>query len=81
MAALSTSDIAILGVGIVAAAVYLFKDQLFAAKAKSAPLPASRLAAGGGNPRDFIATMKETVRVCSAQSGTSEITDSPCHVV
>lgn len=63
MAALSNSDIAILGVGIVAAAVYLFKDQLFAAKPKSTALPSSKLSAGSGNPRDFIATMKETVSV------------------
>ena len=58
----SSSDVAVLAVGIVLAAVYLFKDQIFTgSKPKSVPVPAARAAAGGGNPRDFIAKMKEGV--------------------
>ena len=65
MAAVISSDMVVLAVGIVLATVYLFRDTLFAAsKPKSAPLTASKSAAGGGNPRDFIAKMKEGV--CSS---------------
>ena len=63
MAAYSTSDVLVLSVGIILAAVYLFRDSLFAAsKPKAAPVTASKGASGGGNPRDFIAKMKEGVR-------------------
>ncbi|KAI0698085.1 cytochrome P450 oxidoreductase [Cytidiella melzeri] len=77
MAGLSTSDVAILGVGITAAAVYLFKDQLFASKPKATPLAAAtRHATGGGNPRDFVAKMKEAnkriVIFYGSQTGTAE---------
>ena len=62
MAATSSSDVVILALGVVLAAVYLFRDQLFAASTpKSAPVTASKAASGGGNPRDFIAKMKEGV--------------------
>ena len=68
MAALSNSDIVVLAVGIVLATVYLFRDTLFApSKPKSVPLPTSKGAAGGGNPRDFITKMKEGVcRLCAS---------------
>ena len=63
MAVTSSSDILVLAVGIVLAAVYLFRDAIFsAAKPKSVPVPSSKTSAGGGNPRDFIAKMKEAVR-------------------
>lgn len=63
MAATSTSDVVILGLGVVLAALYLFKDQLFSqSKASNVPsAPVKGLANGGGNPRDFIAKMKESV--------------------
>ena len=58
----SSSDVFILVLGVVLAAAYLFKDQIFAAsKSSSAPVPAAKQANGGGNPRDFIAKMKEGV--------------------
>ena len=60
--ATSPSDVLILSVGVVLAALYLFRDQLFAAsKPKVAPVAASKQANGSGNPRDFIAKMKEGV--------------------
>ena len=63
MAVSSTSDVVVLAIGIVLAAVYLFRDAIFsAAKPKSVPVPSSKSGAGGGNPRDFIAKMKEGVR-------------------
>ena len=60
----SSSDVVVLAVGIILAAVYLFRDQLFAAsKPKTVPTSSSKANAGGGNPRDFIAKMKEGVSV------------------
>jgi hypothetical protein len=63
MASSSSSDVIILGLGVALAALYLFRDQLFAAaKPKAVPLP-TKVANGSGNPRDFIAKMKEGVRL------------------
>lgn len=64
MSSTSTSDIVILALGVTLAAAYLFRDQLFAAsKPKAAPLASAgnKTANGSGNPRDFIAKMKEGV--------------------
>ncbi|CCM01900.1 uncharacterized protein FIBRA_03971 [Fibroporia radiculosa] len=73
----SSSDIVILTVGLVLAAVYLFRDQLFAAsKPKSVPVAAPKASAGSGNPRDFVAKMKEgkkrIVIFYGSQTGTAE---------
>ena len=60
----SSSDIAILTLGVVLAAVYLFREQIFAAsKPKPAHIATSTLKTsnGSGNPRDFIAKMKDGV--------------------
>ncbi len=60
----SSSDVLVLTLGVILAALYLFRDQLFAASTpKSVPLSSSKANAGGGNPRDFIAKMKEGVSV------------------
>lgn len=62
MAVSSSSDVFILLLGVVLAALYLFRDQLFAvAKPKAVSLP-SKLNDGDGNPRDFVAKMKQGVR-------------------
>lgn len=62
MAIASSSDIIVLALGVVLAAAYLFRDQLFAAsKPKSVPVSSSKASNGGGNPRDFVAKMKEGV--------------------
>lgn len=62
MGSASSSDVAILALGVGLAAVYLFRDQLFAAaKPKAAPVVANKGMNGSGNPRDFIAKMKEGV--------------------
>lgn len=58
----SSSDVLVLGLGVVLAALYIFRDQLFAAsKPKVAPVTNNKTANGSGNPRDFIAKMKENV--------------------
>lgn len=65
MSSTSTSDVVILALGVTLAAAYLFRDQLFAAsKPKATPLSShtNKTANGGGNPRDFVAKMKEGVR-------------------
>lgn len=57
----SSSDVVILSIGVVLAALYLFRDQLFSAsKPKTVPI-VSKQANGSANPRDFIAKMKEAV--------------------
>ncbi|KNZ73034.1 NADPH--cytochrome P450 reductase [Termitomyces sp. J132] len=77
MTSTSTSDILILVLGVGLAAAYLFRDQLFAAsKPKAAPVVASKGQNGFGNPRDFIAKMKEgkkrLVIFYGSQTGTAE---------
>ncbi|KAG7088605.1 hypothetical protein E1B28_012579 [Marasmius oreades] len=78
MASTSSSDVLILTVGVVLAALYLFRDQLFAAsKPKSAvPVPNKVANGDGGNPRDFIAKMKagkkRIVIFYGSQTGTAE---------
>jgi NADPH-ferrihemoprotein reductase len=63
MAPSSSSDIVILGLGVVLAAIYLFKDSIFSSKAKTVPVTTAKaIGNGGGNPRDFVAKMKEGVR-------------------
>jgi len=72
----SSSDVFILSIGVVLAAIYLFRDQLFSAsKPKTIP-PVSKQANGSANPRDFIAKMKEAkkrlVIFYGSQTGTAE---------
>ncbi|PFH53873.1 hypothetical protein AMATHDRAFT_682 [Amanita thiersii Skay4041] len=58
----SSSDVFVLALGVILAAVYLFRDQLFtASKQKSAPVVSKSTTNGSGNPRDFISKMKEGV--------------------
>ena len=60
----SNSDIIVLAVGLVLAAVYLFRDQLFASKPKSTPVALPKASnVGGGDPRDFVEKMKAGVSV------------------
>lgn len=75
-----SSDVLVLALGVGLAAAYLFRDQLFAAaKPKPAPVASSKGAStenGSGNPRDFIAKMKESkkriVIFYGSQTGTAE---------
>ncbi|KAI0061648.1 NADPH-dependent cytochrome P450 oxidoreductase [Artomyces pyxidatus] len=76
MAVTSYSDVVILFVGIVLAGLFLFRDQLFAApKPKTVGLPAKETN-GHGNPRDFVAKMKNgkkrLVIFYGSQTGTAE---------
>lgn len=66
MALFSSQDVVILGLGMVLAAVYLFKDSIFApSKPKGVPPPSKGFSAvGSGNPRDFVAKMKTGVSRC-----------------
>lgn len=60
----SSSDIAILALGVILATIYLFRDQLFvASKSQAAPVSAT-VGNGVANPRDFIEKMKHGVRIC-----------------
>ncbi|KAA1479530.1 NADPH-dependent cytochrome P450 oxidoreductase [Dentipellis sp. KUC8613] len=76
MAVSSSSDVAVLVVGVALAAIYLFRDQLFAtSKPKAVSIP-SKEANGRGNPRDFVAKMKagkkRLVIFYGSQTGTAE---------
>ena len=57
MPTVSTETI-VVGVGVVAAATYLFRDQIFP-KSNSSTVPTipSKLGDGSGDPRDFVAKM------------------------
>lgn len=47
-----------MGVGVAAAATYLFRDQIFPkSKSSSVPIIPPKAADGSGNPRDFVAKM------------------------
>ncbi|KAI8986083.1 cytochrome P450 oxidoreductase [Trametes punicea] len=77
MAIASSSDVLVLALGVILAAVYLFRDQLFASsKPKTVPLAASKVSNGSGNPRDFVAKLKEgkkrIVIFYGSQTGTAE---------
>ena len=59
----TSSDAVILSIGVVLAALYLFRDKLFSAsKPKITPI-VPKQANGSANPRDFIAKMKEAVSI------------------
>lgn len=69
MALPSSSDVAVLALGVALAAAYLFRDQLFAsAKPKAVAVAPQKTSNGSGNPRDFILKMKEGVRLSSTRS-------------
>jgi len=61
MAISSSSDVAILTVGVVLAGVYLFRDQIFTSKEKVVPAAPTKTPNGHSNPRDFVAKLKEGV--------------------
>lgn len=62
MAVPISSDSLVVVLGIVLAALYLYRDQLFnsSSKPKTTSLPTSQ-ASAHGNPRDFVAKMKAGV--------------------
>jgi NADPH-ferrihemoprotein reductase len=65
MSSTSASDF-ILALSVTLATAYLFRDHIFTSKSKAAPVAGgahNKVANGSGNPRDFIATMKEGVRL------------------
>ncbi|KAF8558373.1 hypothetical protein OG21DRAFT_1405560 [Imleria badia] len=72
----SSSDVAILTVGVVLAGAYLFRDQIFSSKQKVVPAAPTKVSNGHSNPRDFVAKMKEgkkrIVIFYGSQTGTAE---------
>jgi len=57
MPTVSTEAI-VVGVGVAAAATYLFRDQIFQkSKTSNVPTIPSKLGDGSGDPRDFVAKM------------------------
>lgn len=61
MAIASSSDVAVLTLGVVLAGAYLFRDQIFSSKQKVVPAAPTKALNGHSNPRDFVAKMKEGV--------------------
>ncbi|KAH9980241.1 hypothetical protein BGW80DRAFT_1274264 [Lactifluus volemus] len=78
MALTPSSDVLVLVLGVVLAALYLFRDQIFSSspKPKSATSLPAKEANGHGNPRDFVAKMKagkkRLVIFYGSQTGTAE---------
>ncbi|KAF8635970.1 hypothetical protein AX15_000134 [Amanita polypyramis BW_CC] len=73
----SSSDVFVLAVGVILAAVYLFRDQIFSpSTSTTAPTAPKAVGNGSGNPRDFVAKMKEgkkrLVIFYGSQTGTAE---------
>jgi NADPH-ferrihemoprotein reductase len=73
----SHSDVFVLAVGVILAAVYLFRDQVFSSStSKTTPVVTKSVSNGSGNPRDFITKMKEgkkrLVIFYGSQTGTAE---------
>lgn len=72
------SDIVILALGVLLAALYLFRDQIFAGSSSAKPLnvPAASLADSDDDPRDFIEKMKagkkRIIIFYGSQTGTAE---------
>ena len=86
-AMVASSDVFIVSIGVVLAALYLFRDQLFSAsKSKTIPPVTSKHANGSANPRDFIAKMKEAVSTNLLFSlfviySVCLIEETPCHIL
>ncbi|KAF8134017.1 hypothetical protein EV363DRAFT_1325337 [Boletus edulis] len=76
MPATSSSDVAILALGVVLAGAYLFRDQILPSKQKVVPTAPTKISNGHSNPRDFVAKMKEgkkrIVIFYGSQTGTAE---------
>jgi NADPH-ferrihemoprotein reductase len=57
-----SSDVLVLVLGVVLAALYLFRDQVFSSSTTpKTTTPAVKETNGHGNPRDFVAKMKAGV--------------------
>ena len=53
-----STEAIVVGVGVAAAATYLFRDQIFQkSKTSNVPTIPSKLGDGSGDPRDFVAKM------------------------
>lgn len=62
MAISSTSDVAVLVLGVGLAALFLFRDQIFSGSGAKTVAPPVKQQNGGGDPRNFIEKMKAGVR-------------------
>ena len=61
-----SSDTLVLVLGVVLAALYLFRDQIFNSSSKpKTPVVPVKETNGNGNPRDFVQKMKAGVCCCS----------------
>jgi len=81
MASLSTNDIAILGIGLALAVLYLFRDSIFSSGTKTAPVPTKANGSGqkgSGDPRDFVAKMVAAVSLFSNYFKSLEIVADTC---
>lgn len=61
MSVSSSSDVVILALGVVLAAVYLFRDQIFVPTKSNAIPSAATKVLDSGDTRDFVAKMKAGV--------------------
>ncbi|KAF8736623.1 NADPH--cytochrome P450 reductase, partial [Rhizoctonia solani] len=74
--ALSTNDLALIGVGVGLTTAFIFREQIFGDKKKSVPTTAKKAVADQGDPRDFVAKMiankKRLAIFYGSQTGTAE---------
>ncbi|CCO34427.1 NADPH-ferrihemoprotein reductase [Rhizoctonia solani AG-1 IB] len=74
--ALSTNDLALIGVGVGLTTAFIFREQIFGDKKKSVPTTTKKAAADQGDPRDFVAKMiankKRLAIFYGSQTGTAE---------
>jgi NADPH-ferrihemoprotein reductase len=59
----STTDLAVAGLTVAAASLYIFRDQIFtSSSSKPAAAAPSGSAEGGGDDRNFVSKLKAAVR-------------------
>jgi hypothetical protein len=71
----SSTELAVGGLAVAAAGLYIFREQIFpaggAAPAKAAASAAASALSDGGDPRDFVAKLKAAVRLARYLRGGS----------
>jgi len=81
-----SSDTLVLVLGVVLAALYLFRDQIFSSSSKpKTPVSTVKEVGGDGNPRDFVQKMKagvcRSLFTCQLYFYDYFAEKAPCHLL